>query len=66
MATAGNALAPPVVGYVLDTGGWQLGFVITGLCGLTLAGVGWVSLQAGRRGLARARRRGFDKLRQPG
>ena len=66
MATAGNALAPPVVGYVLDTGGWQLGFVITGLCGLALAGVGWVSLQAGRRGLARARRRGLDKLSQPG
>ena len=57
MATAGNAIAPPVVGFVLDTWGWQLGFVVTGVCGLLLAGLGWLSLQLGRRGLHHVRAR---------
>ncbi|HHU37937.1 MAG TPA: MFS transporter [Propionibacterium sp.] len=57
MATAGNALAPPLVGFVLDTWGWHWGFVATGVAGLALAVVGWVALQAGRRGLSRARSR---------
>ena len=57
MATAGGAIAPPIVGYVLDTWGWQLGFVTTGLAGLALAGLGWATLQAGRRGVRSARAR---------
>lgn len=60
MATAGNAIAPPVVGYVLDTWGWQLGFITTGLCGLALAALGWVALQVGRRGVRRVRARRED------
>ena len=48
-ATAGNALAPPVVGFVLDTWGWQPGFVITGVAGLVLAGLGWLGLRVGVR-----------------
>ena len=57
MSTAGNALAPPIVGFVLDTWGWQLGFLATGLTGLLLGVVGWVALQAGRRGVRHARAR---------
>ncbi len=57
MATGGNALAPPIVGFVLDAWGWQFGFVVTGLCGLALAGVGWVALKLGRRGVRRHRAR---------
>lgn len=57
MATAGNALAPPIIGFVLDARGWQLGFVATGLCGLVLAAVGWVTLRAGRRSAQHLRNR---------
>lgn len=48
-ATAGNALAPPLVGFVLDGWGWQWGFVVTGIVGLALAGVGWIALRTRRR-----------------
>lgn len=49
MATAGNALAPPIVGFVIDGWGWQPGFVVTGVCGAALAGIGWLALRLGPR-----------------
>ncbi|WP_232547199.1 MFS transporter [Propioniciclava soli] len=48
-ATAGNALAPPVVGWVIDHQGWQAGFLATGGVGLLLAALGWLVLVAGVR-----------------
>lgn len=53
-ATTGSALAPPVVGWVIDHVGWQAGFLITGGTGLALAVVGLLILRIGRR--LRARR----------
>ena len=48
-STLGNAMAPPLVGFVIDTFGWREGFVATGASGLLLAGAGWLALKAGRR-----------------
>lgn len=56
-ATGGNALAPPVVGWVIDHLGWQAGFLATGTTGLVLAAVGWVVLRAGVRVRHRVRSR---------
>lgn len=56
-ATSGNALAPPVVGWVIDHVGWQAGFLTTGGTGLVLAVAGWLVLQLGRRGVRRLRAR---------
>lgn len=53
-ATTGSALAPPVVGWVIDHVGWQAGFLVTGGTGLALAVVGLLVLRMGRR--LRARR----------
>ena len=56
-STLGSAMAPPVVGYVMDGHGWQLGLVVTGAAGLILAGVGLIALRLGRRGVHRLRAR---------
>lgn len=56
-ATLGNAIAPPIVGWVMDHHGWQPGFVATGLTGLALAGTGVLAMNVGRRGVRYARAR---------
>lgn len=56
-ATSGNALAPPIVGWVIDHVGWQAGFLATGGTGLALAAAGWLVLRLGRRGVRRLRAR---------
>ena len=55
--TLGSAMAPPVIGSVMDSHGWQLGLVATGAAGLALAALGWIALRLGRRGVARHRMR---------
>ena len=54
-STLGSAMAPPIVGWVMDGHGWQLGLVATGGAGLVLAGVGYLALRVGRRGVHRIR-----------
>jgi MFS family permease len=53
--TLGSAMAPPMIGWVMDGHGWQLGLVATGFAGLALATLGWIALRLGRRGIARRR-----------
>ncbi|HIW30745.1 MAG TPA: MFS transporter [Candidatus Luteococcus avicola] len=36
-ATAGNAMAPPLVGWAMDSHGWAWGYVVTGLMGVVAA-----------------------------
>lgn len=47
-ATAGNASAPPIIGFVIDEMGWQQGFVWTGVGGVIAAVTGWGLIAAGR------------------
>lgn len=48
MMTAGNTLAPPLVGWVIDHHGWHTGFVVAGGLGV-VASVVLLGTQAGRR-----------------
>lgn len=36
-ATAGNAMAPPLVGWAMDSHGWAWGYVVTGMMGVVAA-----------------------------
>ena len=36
MMTAGSALSPPLVGWMIDSRSWQAGFVAAGAVGLVL------------------------------
>lgn len=56
-STIGNAMAPPLVGILMDTYGWQAGFVGAGVIGLILAAMGWAAMKAGAVGVRRARAR---------
>ncbi|MFT3876600.1 MAG: MFS transporter [Propioniciclava sp.] len=56
-STVGNAMAPPMVGVLMDSFGWQAGFVAAGVIGLVLAGLGWGAMKAGAVGVRRARAR---------
>ena len=56
-STVGNAMAPPMVGALMDSFGWQAGFVAAGAIGLLLASAGWAAMKVGRLGVRRARAR---------
>ena len=51
--TAGSSLGPPVIGIMLDTYGWQAGFLAAGGVGLAIAALVML-VTAGRRRLANA------------
>ena len=51
--TAGSSLGPPVIGIMLDTYGWQAGFLTAGGVGLAIAALVML-VTAGRRRLANA------------
>lgn len=56
-STVGNAMAPPLVGGLMDSFGWQAGFVAAGIVGILLASVGWGAMKVGRLGVRRVRAR---------
>ncbi len=51
--TAGNTLAPPLVGFAIDSRGWHAGFILAGGLGL-LAGLALLAVTVGRRKLRRS------------
>lgn len=52
VSTFGNALAPPLVGFAIDSSGWSAGFWWTGVLGAGAALVTGLLLALGRRGAA--------------
>lgn len=51
-STLGSALAPPMVGFAMDSAGWQAGFVWTGVLGTIAAVLTAVLISVGRRHFA--------------
>ena len=53
MMTAGSALSPPLVGWMIDARSWQAGFVAAGTVGLVLCAVLIVAVRVRRQTIAR-------------